>query len=214
MKKLLIILVLFVITGCGSKPTGPNRLVAKEPTIEELLMRGWTLFQSYQFNQSIQRFDSVLVREPNNIAANVGKGWSLLLQGSSHLQLVMICLEKGALDNTWKYDSQAGMIVVKFNQGKYEEIAALVDLCLKDNAGYVFSNQPEIDWRDLLLFKAQALYFTTKYSDSWATVKKLSGAYNYIDPQAAETWHVNGIVYFSFEAVLSRIIQLLSDMYR
>jgi len=214
MKKILIIIISLLLYHCGQSPTEPPKTVDKEPTVEELLDAGWSQFKDSKYELAKQKFDKALAKEPENVSANVGKGWSLLLQDSNHMQLVILCFEKGLSDNTWKTDSRAGLVVAKFNQEKYDEIPALVNYCLKDNPAYIFSYQPEIDWHDLLLIKAQALYFTKKYKDAWTEIKKITTEYNYIDSQASETWIINEVSYFSFEAVLSKIIQIISARYR
>ncbi|MBN2413839.1 hypothetical protein JXQ31_19350 [candidate division KSB1 bacterium] len=214
MKKILIIFFSLIFLHCGKFTTEPEKKVTGDPTIEELLDSGWADFTASQYDSAQQKFDKVLAQEPENVAANVGKGWALLLRDSNHLQLVILCLEKGLTDGNWVSDCRTGIIVAKFNQAKYDEIPALVNYCLKDNPAYSFSYQPKIDWRDLILIKAQALYFTKKYKDAWTEIKKLTTKYNYIDPQASETWVVDDVSYFSFEAVLSKIIQIVSVLYR
>ncbi len=215
MKKILIIIVSLIFLHCGQFTTEPEKKTAGGgPSIEELLDAGWTAFTASKYDSAQQKFDKALAQEPANISANVGKGWALLLRDSNHLQLVILCLEKGLSDSKWEKDCRSGIIVAKFNQAKYDEIPALVNYCLKDNPAYSFSYQPQIDWRDLILIKAQALYFTKKYKDAWTEIKKLTAKYNYIDPQASETWVVDDASYFSFEAVLSKIIQIISATYR
>ncbi len=214
MKKILIIFFGLIFIHCGQFSTEPEKKVTKEPTVEELLDEGWANFKDSKYDSAQQKFDKVLAQEPENVSANVGKGWSLLLRNSNHLQLVILCLEKGLSDRNWETDSRSGIIVAKFNQEKYDEIPALVNYCLKNNPTYQFIQQPEIDWHDLLLIKAQALFFTKKYKDAWTEIKKLTTKYYYIDPQASETWIIDDVSYFSFEAVLSKIIQIISVMYR
>jgi len=214
MKKLLIILFSFLFIQCGKFTVEPEQKVTAEPSVEELLQAGWAEFTQCKYDSAQQDFDKVLAQQPENVSANVGKGWSLLLKNSNHLQLAILCLEKGLSDNNWETDSRCGIIVAKFTQEKYDEIPTLVNYCLQDHPAYSFSYQADIDWHDLLLIKAQALYFTKKYNDAWTVIQKLTQDYNYIDPQASETWIVNDVSCFSFEAVLSKIIHLVSVMYR
>jgi hypothetical protein len=209
-----ILLAGIVFFRCGSSPTDSGNNGGSGASVDELLNSAWTEFESYRYDNAKSYFDQVLVKEPSNCDASLGKGWSLLLQGSNHYQLAINAFDVAIAEPACEADSRAGIIVAKFNQERYDEIPALVDYFTQKYPKYVFEHDENIDWHDLLLMKAQAQYFIRQYSTSWTTVKKLTTVYDYMDPSASDTWIIEEQIFFSFEAALSKIIYILSETFK
>ena len=214
MKKVLIVIAALFLMHCGSGPTGTEPPSNNTMTLEELLDAGWQAFAGDRYVTAKQYFDQALIKESANSSANLGKGWSLLLEGSSHYQIALNAFDQAIQDVNCEADCRAGIISTKFVQQKYDEIPSLISIMLSKYPKYSFSHKSDINWQDLLLMKAQAFYFNRQYLQAWTTVKQLTSEYNYIDPEASETWIVEEQTFFSFEAVLSRIIHILSNTFK
>ncbi len=215
MKRLMYILIAGILSfHCGSSPTEPDNPGGSGSSVDELLSSGWNEFENYKYDNAKSYFDQALVKEPSNGNANLGKGWSLLMKGSNHYQLAINALENAMTDAAPESDCRAGIILAKFNQERFDEITPLVDYFVKSFPKYVFNYDTNIDWRDMLLMKTQSQYFTRQYKASWTTVQKLTSDFNYIDPDASATWIIENQTFFSFEAVLSRIIYIVSETYK
>lgn len=207
-----LILFFMIIFSCDKKE---QPLVPQQLTIDELNKLGWNHFSINEFEDAISYFNQSLTKDSTNVSAAVGKGWTLLLQddNAENATDIEFYFLKGELDATWKNDARCGFVVFRYVNAQYVEIENLVDLILAENPGYFFQYKPEIDWHDLLLIKAQAFFFIEEYVHAWYAVSQLTSVYA-LDPDDYRTWKVNGVTYFSFEAALSKVIEILSDIYK
>ena len=207
---ILSIISFMVITFyCAKDPP----LTSSKVPIEQLNTLGWAEFSAGNYNGSLTYFNKVLSEYSDNVSANVGKGWLLLMQNHDDLSAIANHLQKGVLDDNWKADARCGLAVTKLIQKQYSYIEVLVDLILNDYPDYFFQYKPSIDWHDLLVVKAQAYFMTKKYDLAWETIQQLTSDYA-LNPEDPKSWVVNETVYFSFEAALSKIIEILTNTYR
>lgn len=208
---LIFVLICSSIFKCSCDDNNPVK--PKTVSIEELNQLGWQEFTEKNYDMALTYFNEVLFREKDNISANMGTGWTLLVQDSVKQSIIIQYLKKGTLDNSWKLDAYCGLSVIRFINREYFEIEQFVNIILEENPDYFFKYRPSIDWHDLLLMKAQALFFTKKYIESLETIEQLTSIYS-LDPDKSSTWIVNNENFFSFEAALSKIIEILSEIYK
>lgn len=204
------IFILLIITGCGGYPTG----YTPEPddNINEIVVAGWTDFTSDSLDQSIIHFNEAIRLDTGNVSAHVGKGWALLMQTEGAKDSSLFFLQKGIGDSVWNLDANCGFAVAKFILADYNEALIPINTVLSESPDYYFQYRSSIDWHDLLVIKAQIQYFNNHYTEAFNTIKKLTSEFN-LDPDASETWMIQGIEYFTFEAALSKAISILSERY-
>lgn len=208
-----LIILSLLFAACARENQNLTAPGEDELSISELNKNGWANFSAGDYPAAITCFNEVLARDSINAGSRVGKGWTLLMQHSDNFTEIVFHLQKGVVYDQWRRDARCGLAVTRFIQKQYSETEALVDLILEEESDYFFQYQPTIDWHDLLLLKCQACFLTRKYELAWKTVRQITAVFS-LDPNDRESWVVGGTSYFSFEAALAEIIELLSEMYR
>ena len=69
---------------------------------------------------------------------------------------------------------------------------------------FVFQFDSEIDFRDILLVKAQAQFFTQQYVESASSLEDITD--HVLDPDHEESWVVEDVQYESFVDALVAVI--------
>jgi hypothetical protein len=215
MKKAMLIIGGFLISYMG---IGCNRfekpIIADENySMEYLLRHGWLEFGHQEYSAALELFTKACEKDSFQIEASVGLGWTLLMMDQGNLDTCEQLFQKGIQSAMWKSDARCGLVVVRFLQEQYSEIENLVDLILVDNADYFFQYNPSIDWRDLMLIKAQSYFYTDEYEKSWDAITEITDVFH-LDPNDHHTWKVDNQTYFSFEAALAKVIEILSELYK
>ena len=206
---ILVFCMIFVNCECGKKNPTKN----DDPTITEILSSGWAKFSAEDYSGAETAFDEAITKESGNFSANTGKGWSMLMQNKEDLAGIVSYLQKAVSDNTWQSDARCGLAVTKLIQKQYSDVITMVELVISAQTDYFFQYRPSIDYHDLLVIKAQAYFLSKQYTNAWQTVLQLTSEYS-LDPNNSDSWVVNGAEYFSFEAALSEVIEILSNTYR
>lgn len=211
MKKTIgTLLILLIILGCGGYPTGYTP--EPEYDITEIVTSGWTDFTSDSLEQAIVHFNKAIKLDTGNVAAHVGKGWSLLMQTESSKDSSLFFLQKGIEDSVWNLDASCGFAVAKFILSEFQDALSSINTVLTEAPAYYFQYKTSINWQDLLVIQAQIQYLNRDYIEALASVEKLTREFN-LDPDASATWVVEGIEYLTFEAALSKAIAILSERY-
>ena len=195
---------------CCSPPSPTEQ---KNSEKQDFVAMGWQQFSQGEYDAASQLFEKALSEDSLNVAANMGKGWCLVINVIKDDMKAIRHLEKGKTDPGWQADAYSGIAVAQFNLEQYPQSISNIDTVLVLDSKYYFPKKPEINWCDMLIIKAQAYFFLKQYLSSWQTIQILGCEYQ-LDPEAAETWVIEGVQYFSFEAALSRVIDILSHLYR
>lgn len=211
MKRLIYILGISIfLFRCGGYPAGYNP--ASQVDVTKLVTDAWAYFSTDSLDAANNLFNEALEQDTASVAAHVGKGWTLLLMQQGNKDSSGFHLQKGVADSLWKLDSHCGLAVVNFIQNDYENVISPVNVVLSESPAYVFGYKQNVNWRDLIIIKAQVQYFRNDYETAWNTLSKLSHEFN-LDPDASETWIVQEVTYYSFEAALSKVLAILSERY-
>lgn len=211
MKKSLFILIIFLIAGCELKSPVQEQIVPTE-NYDAIAAEGWTIFTGGTYDSALVVFDSVIVQDPENTSARVGRAWCLLMQADVDTTDSRFYLQAAESDSNWFADARCGGIIIDFQWSEWVKCIAAVDELLAAAPQYVFKYHPQIDWHDMRVIQAQSHYFTKNYEQAWATLEELNPGFQ-LDPDASETWIVDGVTYFSFEAALSKAIEMMSQRY-
>ncbi len=211
MKRLLYILgTCILLFRCGGYPTGYDP--TPQPNVEQMVIDGWSYFTMDSLNNANNLFNEALKNDSANVGAHVGKGWSLLLMQQGDKDSSGFHLQKGIADSLWKLDAHCGLAVVNFIRTQYASVLSPVNTVLSESPTYVFGYKQSVDWKDLIIIKAQVQYFEKDYWNAWQTLDNLSHEFD-LDPDASETWVVQSVTYYSFEAALSKVLAILSERY-
>ena len=200
---------LLFLLACPAEDDPPE---PTPPGPEVYIQEGWADLSAGSHDDALDNFDEALVVDPDNIEAAMGKAWSLLfIDNGSTLDLMRYLFEKGVSDSTWSADAYCGLSIVTFAQGNYTTAINYADILLSADPNYVFEYFSEINFRDILLVKAQAQYLTQNYIDAYTTISQISD--DSLDPDNEESWQVNEIYYPSFESALAAMIALVTAVY-
>lgn len=208
-----------LLMGMACKGRGPT----KQDRIDAFNEAGWTSMEDGNFEEAYQEFLSAVGLDSNDVEANVGLGWSLILTGDPALSKAVNALEKGTTSSSWQQDSWAGLAVVRLSQQEYWKADSLAGLVLAADASFTLDFYPLVDWRDLLVIQAQSLFFLGSYSLAWQAVQPLLSETTdlrvgvpegNLDPGSPATWIVNGTTFALYEAALAEVIGILTNKYR
>jgi hypothetical protein len=221
--KIRLILILLTAAalslGVSCKGKGPT----KQERIDAFNEAGWESMAEGNFAEALQEFSDAVALDSNNVEANVGVGWSLILMNSSNLPRISNALNKGTDVAAWQRDAWAGLAANSLNQQLYSAADSLAGLVLNVDSAYVLVNYSAVDWRDLLVIQAQARYYNVDYAQAWQAVQPLLADTASItvgvpdgnlDPADSSTWVVNGTNFALYEAALADIIYRLVQIYR
>ena len=201
---------LLFMLACPAEDDPPEEPTPPGP--EVYIQEGWAALSAGFHDNAIINFDEALIVDPENIEATMGKAWSLLFMDSEGtLDLMKYLFEKGVSDSIWSADAYCGLSIVTFAQGNYTNAINYANILLSADPNYVFEYFSEIDFRDILLVKAQSQYLTQNYIDAYTTLSQISDVT--LDPDNEESWEVNEMFYPSFESALAALITLVTSMY-
>lgn len=207
MKRILLLLMISAMSGCGKYPVW-----FEEQTADQAADAAWLNFSQKLYSDAETGFLTALEIDSSHISSNVGLGWVELHKDRGDLDLAARYLEAGMLNSIWKFDALCGLCVVKSIVNDYPLTITLADLLLSSQPRYSFLYDPDINWQDILILKIQAQYFTGEYRRAWKTIQELSAAYS-LNPDETETWVVNGTAFITFEAALAKVIEELTALY-
>ena len=211
MRIILLFLIAAMVMGSMCK-MGPT----KKERIRSFNDAGWTAFEEGDFSDALLEFTDAYDLDTNNVTANVGLAWCMLLLGEADLSFIVNALEKGSTSTNWQNDAWCGLAVARLNQQIYPEADSLAGLVLANDSIYVFTYWSQIDWRDLLLIQAQARYILTSYTLAWNAIEPLlpGTPYESLNPGNSSTWIANNRVYTLFEEILAVVISALTEEFR
>ena len=201
---ILILSVLFL--GCPSEDLPP---LPPDPELPDgYVDEVWNEFGVQLYSESLYNFEYALDIEPDNLSAKMGKAWCLLIlddseEGSSFGQIETL-FDEGVSDSIWSTSSYSGLAILKFVQEEFNSSIIYADSVLAKDPQFVFQFDSEIDFRDILLVKAQAQFFTQQYVESGSSLFQISMNY-YLDPDA-DFWLIESAQYESFVDALVAVI--------
>lgn len=158
------------LMGCGAD-SGPTN-----PTTEELVGRGWSLFESGDLAGARAAFSRVVLKEPENAEGWNGYGWALLRQGA--LDSALVCLQAAELRGTPRpAEPMVGQAILyralmpfAFDLGR-----GAAQLGLARDRDFVFVHDATLNARDLRVIQAECLFGNGAYLEAKAQVDTLGG---------------------------------------
>ncbi|MBN2010052.1 hypothetical protein JW960_11975 [candidate division KSB1 bacterium] len=209
----MVIGLLLFASGLSCDRSEKPVAVEENYSMTELLQRGWLAFSGQEYDNALTYFEKAFEKDSAQVEASIGRGWTLLMLDQGEITASERLFLKGVQNATWKSDARCGLVVIRFLQEQYSEIENLVDLIIADRPDYFFKYKPTIDWHDLLLIKAQAYFHDDDYQKAWDAIQEITSVFR-LDPNNHHTWIVDNVTYFSFEAALAKVIEILSELYR
>ena len=196
---ILILILSLLFFGCPSEespPPPPDAPVLPDGYVDDV----WNQFGVQLYSEALDNFNYALDVEPDNLSAKMGKAWCLLIlddseEGSSFGQIETL-FEEGVNDSIWSTSSYSGLAILKFVQEEFNSSIIYADSVLAKDPQFVFQFDSEIDFRDILLVKAQAQFFTQQYVESGSSLSQISMNY-YLDPDL-DFWLIESAQYESF----------------
>lgn len=214
---LLVLLSAVLWFGCG-KDDGPTT----SEQIQAFIDTGWKQFNAANYTAARTEFGDALNLDSTSAGAQVGYAWSLMRIPGSDMQTLLSIITSDSTDalelrtNGWTVMSAANLVL-----RQYPPTDSLALLVLNADTSYVFSiGDPDVDWRDVLLLRGQALYFMSYYDSAWVVVQPLviGTEYDAIDNTDPTTWSITvgaaTTTYTIFAEVLSIVLGALIEDYR
>ncbi|MCK5683668.1 hypothetical protein KAJ27_06085 [bacterium] len=226
---LLITFTAFTLFACGLFGSKDDELISDH------LKDGWQSFSEKQYNDAIDSFIEALNIDGKNMEANVGIGWSsILLDETNKISEAEEYLTKCINDESWKVDAYSGLALIKFYTEYFIGCAGAVDSVMVTDSLYAFNEgKPNssieniIDYKDLLLFKAQTQYLenlvfpgtTPDYAACLQTIKRIpsdslaaqSVVLDSIDIYDRETWFIGEKSFWALKDFIGELLYILSQ---
>ena len=168
----LIVLLIFVLSGCGGDdgPSGP------EPTADYLTEQGWDSFEQFDYQSALEDFKSALGKNPEHAGANNGAGWSAgKLPG--HLDEAPDYFAKCLQIDTTIYDALGGWTFVVFQTGDFEAVIGKADSLLHRRPVWQFHHEQTLDHFDIRLVMAVSYFSIGEFEASYETVRFLNRSF-------------------------------------
>lgn len=207
---LIAALVVVSLGGCGGGDSNPSR--PADPTVAELVARGWTQFSAGDFAAALADFDAAIARDASHGPAHVGQGWA-------RLQLATTSSAANAAASSFGTalglgasgpEVRAGRAAASLAVGGASLVQAVTDAAAARQASpqFQFTRRPSFDHRDLLLIEAFAQ--AARNDLAAALVAANLVAPSGIDANSAASWVVDGQTYGSFGAAVLAYLHKLS----
>jgi hypothetical protein len=143
---------LILLINCG----GPSQPDESET---DLLEQAWSLYHNDDWSASLTSFSDLLATGNVTSEAYTGMGYCQL-----HLHLPQEAaqsFQEAVSLNSWLVDSRAGLIFAEreLESVDYEALRVEAASLIHINPNWIFVHEPEINWRDLMLVRAQCSFY-------------------------------------------------------
>ena len=209
------VLAVLLLFGCSENQ---ESVPPPQQSPEEFIVEGWSRFQDRLYVDALNNFNAALSISPQNSSASVGKAWTLLIldneETSALYGQIESFLENNIGDSIWAEISFCGLAIVHFVQENYSSAIIYSDSLLARDSLFVFDYNNDIDYRDIILVKAQAQFFIQQYMESANSLIEVSPSYdldNYFDINSQEFWLIDGVEYENFVYALVAMISKVSN---
>jgi len=206
----LLILLLNFIQCPGGGGSSPKTI---EDKIAKYLSSGWENFSDGKYDESLSDFQEILKFESDHREGNMGCGWVGLVQDNESMSILNDYLIKGLSDTSIANDCRCGLAAINLIDEKYADAVGYINDVLTDEPSYTFQYKTDIDYRDLLVIKAQSLFFLKQYNNAYEAVLELTTTYIF-DPDDYSTWIVDGVSYPAYEGAIAAAISKLAVEYK
>ncbi len=139
------------------------------------LNRGWSFFQSGEFDNANEVFAEVLSHSWNNPEAHLGSGWCYAFLGKLQKASAQLILANES--DLATPDADMGLAVVYRDMPDYSKAIDYSNAVLAADSTYSFSKRPSIDYKDAHLIKA-VCYFgmgSSTFQDAHKEINFLCG---------------------------------------
>ncbi len=201
------------ILSCACTFQDEHLLSPLQPPQQDFVEQGWTSFQSGQWEEAEKQFNLALASDPANPGANAGIAWVWLAQGADSVDRIENGFFLARPAAAWKPVAWCGLAMLYSATAQYSLAIAAVDSLLSSNPRYQFPYRASLNWQDLQLTKAQALFYLQDYPAAWQSLQQLSPD-SPVNPEEPASWQVNGQTYWAFPPALAKSLELMIEQYR
>jgi len=210
-----MMLTVVALTGCSSGGDDTPVVPTVPDTPAEFTARGWQYFESNNYSDALDDFNSALALLPDYGQALSGRGWcELKLAVDSAGLTASVAAFTAAMmvdeDTSEVFAGRASALLALGGDNLDVASSNAYGVAMNDPS-FVFSHQQSIDTKDMFLISAFAEAGMGDFNSALyqADLIEVSG----IEADYPETWLVAGTSYSSFNAsVLARLHQL-SEQY-
>ncbi len=166
----VFLLVLFF--ACSKGPTGGE--VSKTP--QDRVNEGWTAFESGDYSTAVVSFEEALEEDNTLWEAHHGLGWTLARLGNSG-QAVNHFLN-AISQNPASLSAKAGLALIYNAQMQYNNSNQRSGEVLQMNAQWIFEHDNRVDWKDLVILRAENFFALGQFAESLEEVRKLNPGFS------------------------------------
>jgi hypothetical protein len=211
------VLAALLFAGCKGNEDNqsPVTPVDGPETPSEFTDRGWKRFEAASYSGALSDFNAAIFLDPTYGQANIGQGWTRLLQATStnSMRGAAATFIDATLNGENGADVLAGRAASHLGSGRTFLDAAVVDAqaALATDADFVFMHRPSFNAQDLHLVEAFALAGKGNFSGALSAADLVLDSS--IDEGNADTWVVDGTTYDSFNGAVLAHLQKVSDQF-
>ncbi|GAB4344027.1 MAG: hypothetical protein Kow0037_32460 [Calditrichia bacterium] len=167
-----ITFLLVLSLACSKDPAGGDD--GKTP--QQLVNEGWTAFESGDYTTAATRFNEALAQDNSLGEAHHGQGWvqaRLGNPGEAVNHFLNAISQNAAVPS-----ATAGLAFIYNAQMQYANSNQRAGEVLSQNAQWVFEHDSRVDWRDLVILRAENYFALGQFAESLQEVKKLNSAFD------------------------------------
>ena len=177
-----------------------------EGTAGELINSGWIYFETGEYLNAIDDFNSALTKDASASEAYSGIGWS-------RIRLDMIDDARAsfltALDGNYAgKELLAGLAAISLANEEYAAAIGYAESILNIDPDWIFEHDNTVDYKDVWLVVAIAYFHEGDFIEVEAAILKIDSSYS-IDENDSATWVVGTNSYNSYQEAVAAYLQSL-----
>ena len=204
MKTKFIILILSLLSFFSCEDNGGE----PEITAEELINSGWIYFETGEYLNAIEDFNSAIAKDASAFEAYSGMGWSQIrLDQIDESQTNFL----SALDGNYAgKEVLAGLAAISLAIEEYTTAIGYAESILNIDPDWIFEHDNTIDFKDVWFVVAVAYFHEGDFAEVEAAILKIDSTYSILENDS-NTWGVEGDSYLTYQEAVAAYLQSLSS---
>lgn len=171
MKIFLSVILAALMIGCASEFSDNADYLTEAPeSYNDLMLQGWTAFESENYNAAITAFSAAAERNATLPGVYLGLGWAniralnleegRIYLGSASAFAFLDAANSAAIE----LDVKAGLAGIALAEHNYEDAVSYVDAVLAEDASYAFTYDSEVDASALKRIRMLSSFYLGEYT--------------------------------------------------